>query len=66
MCPLWPAHYILMYMVLFGVTWLASFEVVGAAVKLASQYDVTFDSKTLDNLLMDETVTVEVRLGVIV
>lgn len=60
MCPLWPAHYLFMYAVMFGFVWLASFQIVGAAVKKADQYEIMFEPNSLSKLLMDETLPVNV------
>lgn len=43
MCPLWPAHYLLMYILLLGPMWFLSFRVVGAAANAVGTWDVKFN-----------------------
>ncbi|ODM97448.1 Ileal sodium/bile acid cotransporter [Orchesella cincta] len=61
MCPLWPAHYILMYIMMLGPLWLMSFQMVGAASQAMSKYDVTFEPDTVKQLLIGSVSTVDVK-----
>ncbi|CAL8138116.1 unnamed protein product [Orchesella dallaii] len=61
MCPLWPLHYILVYIMMFGPLWLMSFQMVGAASKAMSKYDATFEPESVKQLLIGNHSTVNVK-----
>lgn len=60
MCPLWPAHYLFMYLMVLGPLWLFSFQMVGAASQAMSKYDVTFEPDTVTQLMIGESSAVDV------
>lgn len=60
MCPLWPAHYIVMYLMMLFPLWLFSFQMVGAASQAMSKYDVVFERESVKQLMIGESSTVDV------
>jgi len=48
--PLWPAHYILMYIFILGPLWLLSYQIIGSAAQIANRWDVTFDPSSVTDL----------------
>ncbi|CAG7721857.1 unnamed protein product [Allacma fusca] len=65
MCPLWPIHYVFMYLAVLGPIWLLSFEMIGAAAQVASKgsnWNVTYQPAKPDPILVDKDETIDVRL----
>jgi len=60
MCPLWPAHIIIMYIAIFGSLWLASFGFVGVAAQAFSAGDVTFEPASVKQLLVGNSQEIKV------
>lgn len=65
MCPLWPLHYVFLYVVMFGMTWATSFKAVGAVMN-AAKSSISFQPESLEDLIMDETYTLKVSPNVFV
>ena len=66
MCPLWPIHYVFMYLMLLGPIWLCSFRIVGAAAEAATSknpttWDVGYNRNASDPILVDSMESIEVR-----
>ena len=68
MCPLWPVHYVFMYLAVLGPLWLLSFRLVGAASDMVtnnSNWNVTYEPSKEGPILMDDWNVINVSISIL-